>query len=77
MMSACLIYQLPSRLTAVVSSVIAEGESYWNGAGDRGDAAMNRVEFLVQDLVGFLVLGPVQFDVFGRNNKVGHTGAVL
>lgn len=24
----------------VVSSVIAEGDSYWNGAGDRGDAAM-------------------------------------
>jgi len=24
----------------VVSSVVAEGTSYWNGAGDRGDAAM-------------------------------------
>lgn len=24
----------------IPSSIIAEGESYWNGAGDRGDAAM-------------------------------------
>ena len=24
----------------IPSSIIAEGDSYWNGAGDRGDAAM-------------------------------------
>jgi hypothetical protein len=29
-----------SEFKAIPSSIIAEGESYWNGAGDRGDMAM-------------------------------------
>ncbi|MFG0252827.1 MAG: NPCBM/NEW2 domain-containing protein [Phycisphaerales bacterium JB038] len=33
-------YMDPEFERPLVSSVIAEGEGYWNGAGDRGDAAM-------------------------------------
>lgn len=41
-MNAYRMYQpfMSSRYNPIPSSVIAEGLDYWNGAGDRGDAAM-------------------------------------
>jgi hypothetical protein len=35
-----MAYMDPDFEQPLVSSIIAEGDSYWNGAGDRGDAAM-------------------------------------
>ncbi len=49
----------------LVSSIVAEGDSYWNGVGDRGDAAM-------------FAYGALRFALaYGSEDIAMHCGQVL